>query len=97
MSVANVWKAVAAATSVTFLSTIPSPAQSAADFYKGKNVALAISFTPGGGYDLYARIARAPYGQAHSGQSDDRAAEHAGRRRACASRSSSTTPRRRTG
>jgi tripartite-type tricarboxylate transporter receptor subunit TctC len=33
----------------------PARAQSAADFYKGKNVALAISFSPGGGYDLYAR------------------------------------------
>ena len=31
-------------------------AQSAADFYKGKSIALAISFPPGGGYDLYARI-----------------------------------------
>ena len=30
-------------------------AQSAADFYKGKNVAVAIAFSPGGGYDLYAR------------------------------------------
>jgi tripartite-type tricarboxylate transporter receptor subunit TctC len=30
-------------------------AQGVADFYRGKNVALAISFSPGGGYDLYAR------------------------------------------
>jgi tripartite-type tricarboxylate transporter receptor subunit TctC len=30
-------------------------AQSVADFYKGKNISLAISFSPGGGYDLYAR------------------------------------------
>ena len=30
-------------------------AQSVADFYKGKNVAVAIAFSPGGGYDLYAR------------------------------------------
>jgi tripartite-type tricarboxylate transporter receptor subunit TctC len=30
-------------------------AQNVADFYRGKNVALAISFSPGGGYDLYAR------------------------------------------
>jgi tripartite-type tricarboxylate transporter receptor subunit TctC len=34
---------------------IPAHAQSAADFYKGKNVTLAISFSAGGGYDLYAR------------------------------------------
>ena len=33
----------------------PLHAQSVADFYRGKNVALAISFSPGGGYDLYAR------------------------------------------
>ena len=33
----------------------PAHAQNAADFYKGKNVSLAISFSPGGGYDLYAR------------------------------------------
>jgi tripartite-type tricarboxylate transporter receptor subunit TctC len=33
----------------------PARAQGAAEFYRGKNVALAISFSPGGGYDLYAR------------------------------------------
>jgi tripartite-type tricarboxylate transporter receptor subunit TctC len=33
----------------------PARAQSVADFYKGKNISLAISFSPGGGYDLYAR------------------------------------------
>jgi tripartite-type tricarboxylate transporter receptor subunit TctC len=33
----------------------PVYAQSVADFYRGKNVSLAISFSPGGGYDLYAR------------------------------------------
>src|SRR5262249_44004245 len=42
-----------------FLSSIllaePAAAQGPADFYHGKNVALAISFSPGGGYDLYAR------------------------------------------
>jgi len=31
-------------------------AQGVADFYKGKSINLAISFPPGGGYDLYARI-----------------------------------------
>src|SRR5262245_56431943 len=36
-------------------SASPAHAQSPADFYRGKNVALAISFSPGGGYDLYAR------------------------------------------
>jgi len=35
--------------------TLCAHAQGVADFYRGKNVALAISFSPGGGYDLYAR------------------------------------------
>jgi tripartite-type tricarboxylate transporter receptor subunit TctC len=30
--------------------------QSVADFYKGKNIDLAIGYSPGGGYDLYARL-----------------------------------------
>ena len=33
----------------------PAHAQSVEDFYKGKSITLAIGFTPGGGYDLYAR------------------------------------------
>jgi tripartite-type tricarboxylate transporter receptor subunit TctC len=32
-----------------------SHAQSVEEFYKGKSITLAIGFTPGGGYDLYAR------------------------------------------
>jgi tripartite-type tricarboxylate transporter receptor subunit TctC len=48
--------AVIAGFSIATLVTLPASAQSVADFYKGKNVALAISFAPGGGYDLYARI-----------------------------------------
>jgi tripartite-type tricarboxylate transporter receptor subunit TctC len=35
--------------------TLPAQAQSVADFYKGKSITEAISFPPGGGYDLYAR------------------------------------------
>ena len=34
---------------------VPTHAQSVEDFYKGKSITLAIGFTPGGGYDLYAR------------------------------------------
>ncbi len=30
--------------------------QSPAEFYKGKNVNLVVGFTPGGGYDQYARV-----------------------------------------
>ena len=38
-----------------FTALIPAHAQSVEEFYKGKNITLAIGFTPGGGYDLYAR------------------------------------------
>ena len=65
----------------------PAHAQSVADFYKGKSVALAISFAPGGGYDLYARILGRHMGKHIPGNPNDRAAEHARRRRTCASRS----------
>ncbi|MEA2990989.1 MAG: hypothetical protein QOG83_3700, partial [Alphaproteobacteria bacterium] len=35
--------------------THPAHAQTAADFYRNKSITLAISFSVGGGYDLYAR------------------------------------------
>lgn len=47
--------AYAGMTALALTSSAPAHAQSVADFYKGKNVSLAISFSPGGGYDLYAR------------------------------------------
>jgi tripartite-type tricarboxylate transporter receptor subunit TctC len=48
---------VALLTFIALLASLqPADAQSVADFYKGKSVNLAISFPPGGGYDLYARI-----------------------------------------
>src|SRR5262245_43079303 len=31
-------------------------APSVADFYKGKNIEVVVGFSPGGGYDLYARL-----------------------------------------
>jgi tripartite-type tricarboxylate transporter receptor subunit TctC len=40
---------------LALLAVAPAHAQGVADFYRGKNVSLAISFSPGGGYDLYAR------------------------------------------
>jgi len=41
------------------LASLPAAAQSVADFYKGKNVDLWVGYSPGGGYDIYARtIAR---------------------------------------
>jgi tripartite-type tricarboxylate transporter receptor subunit TctC len=36
-------------------SLAPAQAQSVEEFYRGKSITLAIGFTPGGGYDLYAR------------------------------------------
>ena len=39
--------------------TAPVSAQSVADFYKGKTIDLWVGYSPGGGYDIYARtIAR---------------------------------------
>jgi tripartite-type tricarboxylate transporter receptor subunit TctC len=34
----------------------PAQAQDAASFYKGKTINVVIGFSPGGGYDLYARV-----------------------------------------
>src|SRR5690348_3345260 len=49
----------AAAAVAALLPAAIAHAQSAADFYKGKNVELYIGYSVGGGYDLYARtIAR---------------------------------------
>jgi tripartite-type tricarboxylate transporter receptor subunit TctC len=50
----TMWLALCLTTACAF--PFPAHAQGVADFYKGKNVNLAISFPPGGGYDLYARI-----------------------------------------
>ena len=47
--------AFAVMTALALAGSAPAHAQSVADFYKGKNISLAISFSPGGGYDLYAR------------------------------------------
>ena len=74
-------------TALASMLAFPAHAQSAADFYKGKSVALAISFSPGGGYDLYARTLARHMGKHIPGNPHDRAAEHARRRRTCASRS----------
>jgi tripartite-type tricarboxylate transporter receptor subunit TctC len=48
-------RSAVAAALILLTGGVCAHAQSAADFYKGKNVSLAISFSPGGGYDLYAR------------------------------------------
>ena len=53
-------RALAAVASIAVIATLaasPAPAQqSAADFYRGKNVALLLGTGPGGSYDLYARL-----------------------------------------
>ncbi len=46
--------AVAAAALLTLAA--PSSAQSVADFYRGRTLTMLISYTVGGGYDLYARV-----------------------------------------
>ena len=47
---------VAAAMLAAGCSRQPRPAQSVADFYKGKSVDLYIGYSVGGAYDLYARM-----------------------------------------
>jgi tripartite-type tricarboxylate transporter receptor subunit TctC len=41
----------------------PAPAQSVADFYKGRTVSIIVGFGPGGGYDLYGRVLGRHLGQ----------------------------------
>jgi tripartite-type tricarboxylate transporter receptor subunit TctC len=48
-------RAVASATAGLALFATAAQAQSVEEFYKGKSITVAIGFTPGGGYDLYAR------------------------------------------
>jgi tripartite-type tricarboxylate transporter receptor subunit TctC len=41
---------------VGLLAAPSARADAVADFYKGKNVNLIVSYGPGGGYDVYARV-----------------------------------------
>jgi len=38
------------------LSAVPTQAEPAADFYRGKTLRLLIGYGPGGGYDIYGRL-----------------------------------------
>jgi tripartite-type tricarboxylate transporter receptor subunit TctC len=52
-------KGVLLAAAAALLATavaLPADAAPAADFYKGRVVQVLVGFTPGGGYDLYARV-----------------------------------------
>jgi tripartite-type tricarboxylate transporter receptor subunit TctC len=44
-----------AALALVTLAALPARAESVEEFYKGKTVSLAVGFSAGGGYDLYAR------------------------------------------
>jgi tripartite-type tricarboxylate transporter receptor subunit TctC len=48
---------------VGLLFAAPATAQDAASFYKGKTVRVVVGFTPGGGYDVYARTLARHYGR----------------------------------
>ncbi len=41
---------------VILLSSVPTRAQSVADFYRGKTLRMLIGYGPGGGYDIYGRL-----------------------------------------
>jgi len=45
-----------AAALLATIVALPAGAAPAADFYKGRVVQVLVGFTPGGGYDLYARV-----------------------------------------
>ena len=51
-----------------FQVTPASAAESVADFYKGKTVTIIIGYSPGGGYDAYARALARHYGKFIPGQ-----------------------------
>ena len=56
-------KTFAAVTASFLLAAPAAAAQDAATFYKGKTVRLVVGFTPGGGYDVYARALGRHFGR----------------------------------
>jgi tripartite-type tricarboxylate transporter receptor subunit TctC len=47
---------VALVLALALTAVLPARADEVADFYKGKRVTLLVSYGPGGGYDVYARV-----------------------------------------
>ena len=50
------FRTLACATALAIWAPIPASADAIEDFYKGKSLDLVIGYTPGGTYDLYARL-----------------------------------------
>ena len=57
-------------TAAIVAASTPAAAQTVEQFYKGKQIELAIGYPPAGSNDVYARAAGPPYRQAHPRQSD---------------------------
>ncbi len=53
---------IAAAFLVAAMAPIQAAADAVSDFYRGKTVPIYVGFPPGGGYDLYARLVAAHFG-----------------------------------
>ncbi|MGH6738455.1 MAG: Bug family tripartite tricarboxylate transporter substrate binding protein, partial [Bradyrhizobium sp.] len=56
MAATAVFARIATAAALAATPLVAAHAQSVADFYKSHNVEIEIGYTPGGGYDLYARM-----------------------------------------
>ncbi|MEA2904890.1 MAG: hypothetical protein QOI12_2277 [Alphaproteobacteria bacterium] len=54
---------LATALAASIACAAPAAAQDPATFYKGKTVRLVVGFTPGGGYDIYARALARHFGR----------------------------------
>lgn len=51
----SLWGALAVTTSIFFCSATSANEKSVAEFYDGKTIEILIGYSPGGGYDAYAR------------------------------------------